>query len=293
MADPLSQDQRLLPEKEDRGPNIGTPIPDETQRADHTRSVPAPAPPTRSPVSPPSQPAGVAPSGRSGKRRRTSSSRQGFAPGEPYAAAPPYRTPSPQTPAPFVPTRPPARRTNTPRESGLYLPWWSLVVMVGLVAVAAFVVVLTFDALGAARPLGDQAAQVQIITSQPTLSQDFEAGAQVAPAQPAFWPTAIPQVQFTPTIPLPTPVPSPSLPPGNFAIGVMVQVVGVDTSGLNIRSAPGYSGTPRFLSPEGSTFVVVGGPQSVDDLEWWKLEDPEDSTRSGWAARNYLMVVSQ
>ena len=293
MADPLSQEPQLVPDKDDREPGTGAPISDETQRADHTRAVPVPAPPARSPVPPSSQSVDAGSGGRSGKRRRASSSRQGFSPGEPYAASPPYRTPSPQSPAPYPPTRSPARRTNTPRESGLYLPWWSLVVMVGLVAAAAFVVVLTFDALGAAHPLGDQAPQVQIITSQPTLSQDFEAGAQVAPAQPAFWPTPIPQVQFTPTIALPTPVPSPSLPPGNFAIGVMVQVVGVDTSGLNIRSAPGYSGTPRFLSPEGSTFMVVGGPQSVDDLEWWKLEDPEDSTRSGWAARNYLMVVSQ
>jgi hypothetical protein len=173
----------------------------------------------------------------------------------------------------------------------LYLPWWSLVIMVGVVGVVAFGLVLAFAELSQPQTPGDQLPRVQMITSQPTLSQDFASGG--APSQPQFWPTAIPQAMPSATVPLPTPIPSPSLPPGEFNIGVNVQVVGVGTSGLNVRSAPGYLGAPLFLGADQEVFAIVGGPQSVDDLEWWKIQDPDDPARTGWAARNYLMVVSQ
>jgi hypothetical protein len=143
---------------------------------------------------------------------------------------------------------------------------------------------------------GDQPPRIQVVTSQPTLSQDFLAGGEsVSVTQPPVNanPTSIPQALPTPTIPLPTPIPSPTLPAGEFDIGVRVQVVGVDINGLNIRSEPGYDGTPRFLAAENDEFVVVEGPQDADGLEWWRLEDPDDPQRYGWAARNYLTVVSQ
>ena len=108
----------------------------------------------------------------------------------------------------------------------------------------------------------------------------------------ALWPTPIRPAAPTATLALPTPIPSPTLPPGDFAIGVLVKVVGVGTSGLNIRSSPGYSGTPRFLAAEDEVFAIVDGPQTIDGLEWWRVEDPDDSQRFGWAARNYLMVIA-
>jgi len=130
------------------------------------------------------------------------------------------------------------------------------------------------------------------VTAQPTLSQDFgNAEGQAAAPPGAAWPTPIPQLQATATIPLPTPAPSPTLPPGNFAVGVTVQVVGVDTSGLNIRTAPGLDAQVRFQALEGEIFTVTEGPQQVDGFEWWRLEAPNDSNRYGWAVRNYLMAI--
>jgi hypothetical protein len=167
-----------------------------------------------------------------------------------------------------------------------------LVVMVGVVGVIAFGLLFAFTALSKPQTPGDQAPRVQVITAQPTLSQDFAAESSGG-AQPQFWPTAIPQAQPSATVPLPTFAASPSLPPGQFDIGTAVQVVGVDVSGLNVRSAPGYAGSRLFLAMENDNFVIVGGPQNADDLEWWKIQDPDDPARTGWAARNYLMVVSQ
>ncbi len=66
--------------------------------------------------------------------------------------------------------------------------------MVGVVGVVAFGLLLRVyrTELSRRRP-GDQAPRVQMVTSQPTLSQDFAADS--GGSQPQFWPTAIPQAQ--------------------------------------------------------------------------------------------------
>jgi hypothetical protein len=132
-----------------------------------------------------------------------------------------------------------------------------------------------------------------VITSQPTLSQDFAPGAPAAAATQGFWPTAIRPALPTETVALPTLGPTLTLPPGEFALGVQVEVIGVGGNGLNIRPSPGLEGDPLFLAREGETFTIVDGPESGDGFEWWKLEDTQDSARVGWAARNYLTVATQ
>ncbi|MBN1564519.1 MAG: SH3 domain-containing protein, partial [Anaerolineae bacterium] len=207
-------------------------------------------------------------------------------PQTPYAAS---SQPAP-VPQPRRARRPAQPPPTPPSASGLYLPWWSLVLLVLIVGGVAVGLTFVFAALSEPQTPGDQPPRIQIITSQPTLSQDFGVGADTNQSQDNFWPTSIPQAQPTATVPLPTPVPSPSLPPGNFVIGARVVVVGVENSGLNVRSAPGLVGSQLFLAGDGEVFAIVDGPQSADNLEWWKIEDPNDPSRAGWAARNYLTV---
>jgi hypothetical protein len=261
------------------------PAPDDTEHAASTRRVlqPPPASQPAPPEQPPSRPPARRP--QDPGERRPSSSRRGYQPG--VATPPPPYSAAVQQPYP-PPRRAARRRSVPPSESPLYLPWWSLLVMVAVVGAAAFGLMFAFTQLSEPQVPGNQPPRVQLITAQPTLSEEFAAGG----AQPAFWPTPIPQLYPSPTVPLPTPIPSPTLPPGEFGIGSEVQVVGVGSSGLNMRSEPGLEGTPRFLASEEDTFVIVDGPQTVDDLEWWRLEDPNDPSRYGWAARNYLMAVS-
>lgn len=204
--------------------------------------------------------------------------------------AQPRRAPPP--PSQYAPRRPESRPV---RESGWYLPWWSLVVLVGVVGLVALGLLYMFGELSQPNTPGDQPARIQVVTSQPTLSQDFLAGGEnthTAPPTANVNPTVIPEVLPSPTVSLPTPIPSPTLPAGDFALGVQVEVVGVDVSGLNIRAEPGYDGAPRFLAAENDLFVIIGGPQDADGLEWWQLEDPDDPQRYGWAARNYLTIVT-
>ncbi len=82
-------------------------------------------------------------------------------------------------------------------------------------------------------------------------------------------------------------------PVGNeLGVGSYVQIVGTGGAGLNIRSAPGLSGTVQFLAYDAEVFVVRDGPQVVNGLTWWYLVTPVDENRAGWAAADYLSVVA-
>ncbi len=175
--------------------------------------------------------------------------------------------------------RPPATPANK-RDSGLYLPWWSLVIMLVFVGCAAIGALLVAGSIGGNVAPGGQTPMIIVITSTFTVG-------------PPASQTPIPQpATLTPTAPLPTIPPTASLPPGNFAIGEMVQVVGVDTSGLNVRSAPGTASTVKFRANEGDRFVLRDGPQTASNDEWWYIQDAQDSNRAGWASRRYLTAIA-
>jgi hypothetical protein len=95
-------------------------------------------------------------------------------------------------------------------------------------------------------------------------------------------PTATPRPTPRPTLPAPTPTPEPSLHIDGLAI-----ITGTEGAALRARARPGTgSDVPiqtRFR--EGQTVRILEGPQSADDLEWWRVEADGES---GWAAAPYL-----
>jgi len=99
----------------------------------------------------------------------------------------------------------------------------------------------------------------------------------------------------TPTatrFPTDTPNMRPSPLPGMIGVGSTVQIFGTEGSGLNIRSEAGLTGTVRFVALDSEIFEVRDGPQEVNDITWWFLVTPLDESRNGWAAANYLSLVS-
>jgi len=69
-------------------------------------------------------------------------------------------------------------------------------------------------------------------------------------------------------------------------------VIDVGDQQLNVRDLPGVmTSTVIFRSPEGSRFTVLEGPNLVDGLTWWRIQDVADPARVGWAASNYLEVA--
>ncbi len=111
----------------------------------------------------------------------------------------------------------------------------------------------------------------------------------------------IPGSTSTPYVLTPTPtripvvtsnMPPPPLP-GMIGIGSSVQITGTDGSGLNIREEAGLGTNVNFVALDSEVFVVRDGPVIKDDITWWLLVTPLDETRSGWAASNYLSLVSK
>jgi hypothetical protein len=84
-----------------------------------------------------------------------------------------------------------------------------------------------------------------------------------------------------------------ALSPAGINIGNYVQITGTGGQGLRLRSGPGKGNPLLFLGFDSEVFLVKDGPQTADDITWWYLVAPYDEKRSGWAASNYLSVVSK
>jgi len=184
----------------------------------------------------------------------------------------------------YYPTDPeakPAKKNTarTRRDSGLYLPWWSLVVMLVAVGCAAVGSLLVVNSLGGAASPGGATPMVVVITATFTVG-------------PPASQTTIPQrASQTPTKALPTIASTATLPAGNIAIGSTIQIVGVGGSGLNVRSGPGKQYTAKFLAFDGQSYLIKDGPQTASDEEWWYIQDPTNPNTVGWASRRFLQVT--
>ncbi len=117
---------------------------------------------------------------------------------------------------------------------------------------------------------------------------------------PASALTVIAGATSTPYVPTPTAtrVPTatsnlrPSPLPGLIGVGSTVQIFGTEGAGLNIRTGPGLDTEVRFVALDSEVFEVRDGPEVVNDITWWYLVTPLDENRAGWAAANYLSLVS-
>lgn len=196
---------------------------------------------------------------------------------------------------PAVPTNPYPQRPVTPvskKDSGLYLPWWSLALMLIGVLGVSFIVVLIIISLGATNIPVSKEPRIIIVTAPPTqpgnTSQSSNTPAapgteliagQNAPAAVALDGPTLPAVIFTAT-------------PQTLAVGISVIVAGVDGDELNIRDTAGVLGTNvLFRFPEGTLLTVVDGPTQADGFTWWRIQNASIPSQVGWAVSNYLQVV--
>ena len=118
---------------------------------------------------------------------------------------------------------------------------------------------------------------------------------------PGGIPTAVITLIAAPTStagPLPGAEPTATATPerlviNGISVGTYVQIVNTEGAGLRLRSGPGTDSPPRFLGRESEVFEVRDGPRDANGYTWWYLVTPMDETRSGWAASEWLGVVSQ
>lgn len=210
--------------------------------------------------------------------------------------------PNPTDPRPAPSQRGRARKR---RESGLYLPLWSILLMLFSVCgitIGAVWLILNSGSVQQREQVNEQGTVIAptqpeplIIISSPvgldallspmtaTLPPEFESPAvqnlfQV-PANYQFAGPVLPTVYISPT-------------PMMIAIGSLVQVSGVGEQDLNVRDSAGVFGTNViFRAPLSSRFMIVGGPEQQDNLTWWQIQDVNDSSRVGWASGQYLVAI--
>ncbi len=120
-----------------------------------------------------------------------------------------------------------------------------------------------------------------------------------APAAPFEPPVAVITILPAPTStpsPSPTPTlattPSPAAPGQGIAIGAYVQISGTGGQGLRLRAAPGLAAALLFLGYDAEVYQVRDGPRQADGYTWWYLVAPYDEGRAGWAAADFLSVLS-
>lgn len=181
------------------------------------------------------------------------------------------------------------RKPNDRSRSALYVPAWSVGVMLLLVFGIVGAIIMLMFTLGGQNAPGGQ-PRVVIITAEPSATPaatpNLEATSPAIDPLPEFQgpiPTfALEGPTLPPIILSPTPV--------EISIGATV-IVNVD--GLNIRAAPGTDNDIVTFGNDGDRFTVVEGPQQASNLTWWHITDPDDPARDGWAAADYLDVAVQ
>lgn len=185
---------------------------------------------------------------------------------------PPYTQPSPISPGRYLP------------------PWWSFILMMLVVFTLVAGLVMMILALGGREAPGGE----PILIVQTAPPDAFEAASDsAAPATTPLAPVnaAIPAETYV--MAGPTIAPPPMTPtPETISLGRTIIVIDVGDQQLNVRDAPGVLQTGVvFRAPEGTSFTVTDGPLQADGLTWWYIQDPNNSTRSGWAAANYLQPI--
>lgn len=212
----------------------------------------------------------------------------------PMIPPPPQQNALPPIPAgrsqpPLPPQqRPPARRRPRKRsDNPMYLPLWSVVAMVVIVFVMAFGVIGLVIGLGGDGGPGGS-PRIVIITAipsstpqpgQPTLPANAVTlePAQIAPGSlPTF---ALEGPTLIPVILSPTPL--------SISLGATV-VVNADS--LNVRTGAGTDQDLVFMAPLGTTFRVIEGPLSATGFTWWRIQNPNNPSETGWAAAQFLDV---
>ncbi len=179
-----------------------------------------------------------------------------------------------------------------PSESGLYLPIWSIILMLVIVLIIAFGIVFLIISLGGKTPAQKQ-PRIVVITAVPSPTTDNTI------ALPQATPTISDQgiAYPLPTFALEGPTLEPvylSPTPETITVGKTVRVFDVAPDQLNIRNTPGtIDSEVLFRVDDGTQFIVIGGPTQADGLTWWQVQNPVNPAETGWAAANYLEVVPQ
>jgi len=85
------------------------------------------------------------------------------------------------------------------------------------------------------------------------------------------------------------PTAAPTTQPTTISLGARVEVTGTGASQLRVRQAAGTGAATIKFVPDGTRFVVVGGPEQANGYTWWKVDDQAGTV--GWVAGQFLKLA--
>jgi len=183
------------------------------------------------------------------------------------------------------------KKQSAHKDSGLYLPLWSLAIMLIVVLGISAGIVLVVYLMGGG--IAEEADPIiVIVTAEPSNTPSGEAGSVQTILATATLPPLTQEISIPGDLALSGPTLAPvqiSPTPQPLAINSNVIVDGVGDNQLNVRNIAGVNGSEvLFRAVDGSPFIIVAGPQQADGFTWWQIQDPTNPSLTGWAVSNYL-----
>jgi len=105
---------------------------------------------------------------------------------------------------------------------------------------------------------------------------------------PATATAPLPTATNVPTL-TPPPTPDISIAPAAITVGYYAAVANTDNVGVSLRGGPSTDNIRLLLIDEGTSILVIGGPEEGSGLIWWHVR-AEDGTE-GWVAGDFLIPV--
>ena len=174
-------------------------------------------------------------------------------------------------------------RKSKPSSSPLPPLWaWLVTAFVALLLAGAIIGTIVLLGGNSVPASGDPVVIIVSAVPSPTrqLGELFE------PTETPVPPVGTPETQQAQSVALagPTLIPTATITPTAITIAVNATVIVISPGGVNVRGAPGTDSTVNFVANFNETYTVIGGPQVVDGLRWWQIQDARN--RTGWLAEN-------
>lgn len=192
---------------------------------------------------------------------------------------------------------PPPQRPRTKADSGLYLPWWSLLVLVGIVALGACGLIYAVAQYIDDPAIGDQNPRFVVVTQENFSGNNNQGAANGEFVPPGNVPPSAAPIQTSVPQANPTSTTSPDSAAG-CPLNTLIEVTGTGGDGLLIREEPRQGDNIIAVARDGDRFFISSGPeQSIgvagESIEWCQITDAEDESTTGWAAVDFMQVVNE
>jgi hypothetical protein len=177
------------------------------------------------------------------------------------------------------------QRKPKSQPGGPLPPFWSVALTFLIALGMAACLIGSLIALGGRSSIQADSRPVILVTAAPSpmsaVDQFMNPTATLEiPGTPS--PAAVQGIQLSG----PTLVPTGTATATPIAIGVGAQVIIVSQGGINVRNTPGMNSAVNFTANNAEVFTVIAGPEVIDALQWWQIQDRANPARVGWAAEN-------